>query len=195
MELGYDVYSYYIVRCLPDGVGGYVPSDVELDLERDFVGLRYKSLSGLGNVGKLRGVYEEEYAELDGVDVHVSADVVREGFEMSLSLYFFPPRPLSSYEDLGVAMGAARGVYERFVDAVSGCLLVWRDTCRCRRVLCYLSDSVEPEEDSVMDVPYLRAKFMLKSVLGRSCGLAGDDSGIEDWLGVVSLPVWSSSSE
>lgn len=194
MVLGFDAYSYYLVRCLPDGLGGYEPDGEELDLERDFVGLRYKSLSGLGNVGKVRGIYEEEYAEVDGVEVHISADIVREGFDLVLSLYFFPPDGVDDVDgvSLGAAISSARSVYERFVCAISGCLLVYRDTCRQRRVLCYLSDAVEPDVDSVNGVPYLSAAFKLQSVLGSSCGLSGDDSTIEDWLGVDSLPVYGS---
>lgn len=192
MELGYDAYSYFMVRCEPDGAGSYVVSDSELDLERDFVGLRYKSLSGLGNYGKVRGVYTEEYAEEDGVGVYVSASVVRESFELVLSLYFFPPSGTWEVDIDSFASGVdlARGVYESFVDYVSGCLLVYRDSLRQRRCLLYLGKACEPSVDSVNGIPYLSVSFTFVSVLGRSYPL--DDGTIAGWLGVDSLPVYGS---
>lgn len=184
--LGYDEYSFFMTRVDRLSGGSYEVADTEVDLERDFVGLRYKSFSGLGSFGDIKGVYAEDWAEDDGVDVYVSGDVVRSQVEYKLALYFFCAD--ESVTDIPSQVDAARSVYEAFLDYVSGCLLVYRDTVRKRRALMYLEDASEPSTDSLVGKSYLAVTFTFKSVLGRAYPLS--DTAIADYLGVDSLPVY-----
>lgn len=188
MALGFDRYSFYCIRVEQLSDGTFEVADEEKDLERDFLGLRFKSLSGVGDYGKVKGVYSESYAEVDGVSVYISSDVVREQSEVKLSLHFLcaddTVTDMSSQED------AARSVYEAFMDFISGCLLVYRDTIRQRRMLLYLDEASEPSTDCVNGKAYLTVQFTLKSVFGRSFPL--DDTTIAEYLGVDEFPVYGS---
>lgn len=187
--LGYDEYSFFMTRVGCNTDGSFEVAEEETDLERGFVGLRYKSLSGLGDYGAVKSVYAEDYAEEDGVDVYFgSGDVVREQTEYKLSLYFFCAD--ESVTDIPEQCDVARSVYESFMDFVSGGLLVYRDTVRQRRALMYLDEASEPSTDNLLGRVYLAVTFTFKSVLGRSYPL--DDTTIQDYLGVESLPVYGS---
>lgn len=178
--VGYDEYTYYMLRGVPDGVGGYTLDASGRDLERDFDGLRYKSFGPVGGYGDKKGVYSESYAEEDGDDVYMSSDVVRSSLEYKLELYFFCPD--DSLTEYAARVNAAREVYEEFMDYVSGGMIVWWDTVRRRRVLMYLEEGVEPDDDVVCGEPYLGVALKFKGVFGRSFPLG--DTTIAEYFGL-----------
>lgn len=177
--VGYDAYRFLMTRV--DVFDGVYVVGAELDIEREFDGLRYQRFEGLSEYGELSSVYEEGYAEVDGVLEYVGGDV-RGGVDMKLLLCFFGGVVDDGYDVM-------YGVYSSFMDWVSGCRLIYRDTCRNRRVLMYLKDGVTVKSDVVRGCPYLSVSLTFGNVFGRSFGL--DDMTIADRLGIGSYPVVS----
>lgn len=175
-----DEYSFYMRRCVQQSDGSYVVGDV-VSIEDAFVGLRYKSLSGINNAGKPKGVYTEDYAEVDGERVYVSASVARESIEMTLTLYFLND---ASYGEVSAeSYGAADGVYHAFLEYITGCEIFYWDTARQRKVLMHLEEAIEPSTDSINGASYLEAQFKFSNAYGVS--FAMDDTTIEKKLGLA----------
>lgn len=183
--MGYDgVIDCYMCDVLTDADTGVYSVGDEYNLERQFPGLRYKQFKGLSYYGAFKGVYEEDWAEEDGVDVYVSPSDVREQTEVELSLYFFDP---NGSEDVSEAYLSMYEVYNAFMELVSASMVIYRDTVRQRRALLYLSEAIEPSVDSINGKIYLSAVFKFKNVYGRTFAL--DDTTIADRLGIDSYPV------
>lgn len=170
--IGHDEYDFFLRKVIDNGDGTYTLGE-EKNLEDDFVGLRYKSMSGLNLTGNPKGVYTESYAESDGSRVYVSQNTARESVELTLKLVFFCAAEGLDYGSQIVAMEEN---YHDFCDFIIGGLLIWRDTARQRRVLMYQSDKPTIDSDKFGDgIPYIEASFKFKNVLGESFSL-GDDT-------------------
>lgn len=177
---GRDEYSFYLRKVTDNGDGTHTAGD-EKCLEDDFKGLRYKSLTGLNLTGKPKGVYTEEYAEMNGDDVYVSQNTARGSTELTLSLVFLCPD--DTHASYASQIAAMEATYHDFCDWLGGGLLIWRDTARQRRVLMYLSNNPTVSSDKFgSGIPYIEASFKFKNILGASYAL--DDTTIADWLGV-----------
>lgn len=183
-RLGYDEYSFYMTKCVRDDDGVWSVG-TEVDLERDFDGLRYRSFSGLNAYGEQRAVYTEEYAESDAVLSYVSSSTdSRKPLELELELCFFNPD--GTVTGIAESYANAVSVYHAFVGYLAGGYVMYRDTIRKRRVLMYLVEAIEPITDSIKGLVYLDAKFKFSGVFGRSFGL--DDQTIADYVGIDSYP-------
>lgn len=184
-----DVGRYMMRRCLR-GDDGVWSVGSEIDIVDYFPGLRYKSLSGMDAVGERR-VYAEEWAEADGVgDVYVPSDSVGEQSELTLTLYFF--NDADYYAVDATARANIGAVYHRFVDYVTGCVVLFIDKIRNRKVLMYLEDSFKPTTDSLKGAMYVECGFKFKNMHSRTFEL-GVASPIEaELLGVDVSEVMSS---
>ncbi len=173
-------YKFFMRKAVQSSSGWDVGDEV--DLESRFVGLRYRSCTGLRSYGKLKGVYTESFAERDGVSVYLSPLSVREQTDITLTLYFFAPGVYGAVDVVSrsSAIKAVGLVCDDFVSYVSGGAVVYRDTARQRKVLMYLSEKSEPSVDSVKGVLYMEVSFKFKNMFGRSFDV-GDDT-IERYL-------------
>lgn len=187
MWLGTDDYSYYMTRVVRSDDGGYEVGQ-EVDVEVSFDGLRVGSVGGLEDYGGPKGAYSEDWAEEDGALVYVSQSDVREQTEVVLEAHVFAPDRPSSYTDRGAAFTAMYSVYASFMDYISGCYVMWRDTVRGRRVLMYLSEESKPTVNSLEDGS-LTVKLTFQNVYGRSFAL--DDMTVAGMLGIDSYPVYA----
>lgn len=176
-------YKFYMTRIEPQGDGTYVEGDT-VSLEDDFAGLRYKSFSGLHDLGKPKAVYSESFAEEDFSRVYISPDLdVRESTELKLTLYFFPPEQT---DDLAANILGARSVYDAFMDYLgSSGMVAYADTVRRMSALMYLSGSVEVSTDSVKGLPYMEAEYTFTNVFGRCFNSDADVSFAEEMLGFI----------
>lgn len=164
----------------------------ERDLERYFEGLRYKQFEGVSTYGAVKSSYAEDYAEEDGAQVYVSSNATREQTEPVLTLYFFCSN--SSVTDFAAQYKSASELYHSFVEFLSGCYIIYRDTIRQRRLLLYLSDEdeLEPETDSVKGRAYIECEFYFKNVFGQSFSL--DDMTIAEYLSLSEYPTYTDST-
>lgn len=161
-----DSYNIYMRRVTLDEDYEEVYGDIQ-DLENDFEGLRYESMSGLEIYGTPRP-YAETYAESDEADVYIPEEDVRDQTELTLTLVFLAPDGVTDDNEQVAAIDAT---YHAFVEFISACKVIYWDTVRNRKVKMYLSDSVSPNADEVYGVAYKEVKFKFKNVYGRSFAL------------------------
>ena len=132
------------------------------DLQADFKGLAYKSMSGIENYGK-PNVYTEKFAESEKLSVYIPSAYVFEQTDLVLTLYFFGDA------DLGITgTKTSRDYYHDFMGYVKGKHLLYWDDARKRKALMYLSDSTTPTTDTIYGVPYIEVQFKFKNEYGHS---------------------------
>lgn len=136
------------------------------DLEVDFQGLKYVSCKGLANIGEPKNIYTEDYAEADGLRVYHPGDVAalvrHKETAIELELVFLG-------ED-------RRAVYEEFRAFLEAGRVHFWDTARLLKAELVLTSAVEPVDDTVKGVKYIRAAFKFKNLYGR--GIPCDVNGV-----------------
>lgn len=157
------IYSFYMQQT--DKAGTVVPNSLR-DLETDFSGLKYVSCKGLSSVGKPKNIYTENYAEASGLRTFHPKDngneVVYEATNIELDLLF-------TGDD-------RRASYDAFCEYVNGNRLFYWDTARNKKVWLVLIEAIEPSDDILKGVPYIRAVFKFTNLWGM--GVTCTDSGV-----------------
>ena len=157
------MYHFYLQQTDKDGT---VISGSKKDLEINFPGLSYLSCSGLETRGRPKNIHTESYAEHDGArSYHPSdndEDVTFEATEVTLSLAFQGQN--------------RRDVYNDFCEYVYSRRLYYWDTARHKKVWLLLNNDVDPEDDTLKGVQYIRASFKFTNLWGRSknCSDSGE---------------------
>lgn len=137
----------------------YIP----IDLEETFIGLRYRSCTGLEDRGEPKNIYTEKYPETDGSRVWHPSDaeggkVKKDDTTIKLDLVFLG----------GADAWRARLSYEEFLQYASESRLYYWDTARLRKVQLLLKSSVSPKADMVKGERYLEAEFTFVNLWGES---------------------------
>ena len=163
-------YVFYMQQFPSIVVGdGGIETKVEkpiFDLERDFIGLKYKSLTGAEDYGK-PNIYTESFAESEEISVYIPSVVVLSSTELVFTFYFFG-------EDL-------RNTYHTFVDYVRGKKLFYWDTCRERKIAMFQSDEIKPPTDLLYgSSPYLSVDIKFTNIFGRTFDLDHDFSTLTE---------------
>lgn len=202
-------YHFMMRRVVQDASSGVWSIGGARDIEESFSGLRYKSISGLHSYGECKSVYEEDYAEEDGVRVWTGSSAyvdsgggelvsVRSAVDIKLSLYFFS----DDESDMIAGAGGCGENYHAFMDWLGNDgMVIWEDDLRCRVALMYLSEASEPNIDNLCGIQYIGVELTFANVLGRTYAV-GDYGAIEDWLGLddgaisssVDIPSYSGGS-
>ncbi|MCF0201759.1 MAG: hypothetical protein HUK08_00200 [Bacteroidaceae bacterium] len=162
-------YKFYMKKVLFDAQGKATKGQ-EYDLEQDFPGLRYKSMSGLNLYGKPTNDYTETFAETERARVFIGSDT-REQTSLTLTLYFFDPLkffPVSP-EPVGTTPYSRMVAnYHNFMNTISGCGIIWHDTARGRYVYMYHESAQTISKDMLLDTQYIEVQIKFKNVYGRS---------------------------
>lgn len=145
---------------------GNVVQNSQKDLETDFSGLCYISCKGLSSFGKPKNIYTENYAEDNGLRTYYPTDktggtVAREVTAIELDLLFKGEQ--------------RRANYDSFCNYVKSNRIFYWDTARHKKVWLILTEAVEPSDDVIKGVPYIRATFKFQNLWGE--GKTCDDSG------------------
>lgn len=154
-------YRFYFQKANKDGSA----NGTAYDLETDFPGLRYSSMSGLETVGAVKNVYTENYPEESGTRVWHPSDggdaVSYENTELTLTV---------------AALGDDRRSQLRaFMDLLhSGRLYYW-DTARKLKALVIMTEERTVEKDTLKGVMVMLTSIKLTNLWGiaKPC----DDSG------------------
>lgn len=157
-------YEFFMKRVVR-GEGGVEVVSEEKNLERDFPGLKYNAFEGLNSYGKPKNVYTEVFAESDKANVYISPNATYEQTTLKLKLYFFDPDEHSTDSE---AYDAIDKTYHTFVEFISGCKIIYRDTARKRKVMMVLEDSLTPEVDRIYGIPYKSVTFTFQNIYGHS---------------------------
>ena len=124
----------------------------EIDLEKDFEGLRYVSCKGLNNIGEPR-VYTETFSDEKSLSVYIPDKITRETTDVTLTIAFFGDN--------------RQQVYTSFVEELSHCKHYYRDTARKRGFTFVLKKAITPSEDVLNGkTKYLKADFVLTNLDG-----------------------------
>lgn len=144
---------------------------VEKDLERDYPGLVFKSITGLTSYGA-PVLYEEEFAEEEDSDVYFPSTVTMKHPDIVLTLYF-----IGCYADVSAVTdsekySAADESYRQFADFLYGSDLIYWDTIRNRKVKIYLNEAINVKTEKLYGEPYKEVSFTFKNKYGRSFSLS-----------------------
>lgn len=159
-------YKYLMSRVTLGDAGSDVYGEEE-DVEELFYGLVVESVSGLELLGSPR-TYSESYAESDKSFVYVPSGGQCASSSITLKVYFFDPA--SSKTDAVTSIAKIDALYHDFLEFVSGCRLMYRDTVRKRKVLMYMSSAPKVSTDRVVLPCYKEIELTFTNVYGRSFG-------------------------
>lgn len=151
----------------------------EKDIEADFDGVRYKSMSGLESYGTPANVYSETAAESGKAMVYVSPNPTESQAELILTLYFFPPSTSTASTD-AARISEISAAYHSFCDFIRGGKIIYRDTVRKRKVLMTLTGAISPTTDRLYGQIYKEVSFTFTSEYGHT--FAYDDETIENGI-------------
>ena len=129
-------------------------SDVCIDLEAYFGGLKYSKCKGLTSKGKRKNIYFESYSDSDELRVWQGETVVREATTIVFTFYFIGDNRQQVYDD--------------FYDYVKNGQIYYWDTKRNKRAYLVLEEAVDPKEDVYQgSTPYLCADFKFQNLWGE----------------------------
>lgn len=141
--------DYHFYMQFQDGSG----ETVTRNIETDYIGAKYKSLTGIESYGKQK-VSVESYAENGELSIRFPTNAIYENMELVLTLYFFGDN--------------RRDVYHQFQEDISNKKVTYWDTCRNRKVTMYLSDKTEPSNDILYgNAPYIEVPFKFTNIKGH----------------------------
>lgn len=174
--------KFYIERYIRGESGVYVQDGKRMSLEDDFGYVRYKSISNINALGKLKSVYTETYPESRSVRVWQNKKTTREQTSSVLDVFIFGGNPdaSSDTDDNSVLIADMCNTWSKLYDYLSGCLILWYDEYRQRKMLCYLQEALEPTQDVIKNFPYLECQIKLTNIFGQT--FSEDDTTIEEWL-------------
>lgn len=145
-------FKFYMQQCSKSGV---LIDGTKKDLETDFEGLKYSSLSGIETLGAAKNIYEETYSDASKVRVYMPEQVEREATEITLTLYFIGKNRFKTYRD--------------FNDYISGKFLKYWDTARNRGFMFYSKNEIKVSEGIWYGSnPYLKCEYALQNVNGST---------------------------
>lgn len=129
-------------------------SEVCIDLEAYFEGLKYSKCKGLTSKGKRKNVYFESYSDSDELRVWQGETVVREATTIVFTFYFIGDNRQQVYDD--------------FYDYVKNGQIYYWDTKRNKKAYLVLEEAVDPKEDVYQgSTPYLCADFKFQNLWGE----------------------------
>lgn len=145
-------YSFFMAKC---DSSGYADLSTTKNLEVDFKGLFYSKCEGIDALGAAKNIYEEKYADADGVRVHVPDVIYREPTTIKLTLFF---------------IGAnCRQIRDSFNDYIKVGFTKYWDDARKKSFVFYVSkDLPVGEEKWNGDTIYLKCEYTLSNINGET---------------------------
>jgi hypothetical protein len=134
---------------------GYLSSNTLKNLEKDFEGLKYYALSGADNIGAVKNIYTETYADANRVRVSVPKKVQRESTQVTLVLYF---------------VGEKRAeVFKSFCDYICNGRHRYWDTARKKYFDFYISEELTPSDELWCGrEPYFKVDVKMNNIFGQT---------------------------
>lgn len=146
-------YKFYMQE-VTQTVGGYTKIGTEVDLEKDFKGLKYLKCEGLEDIGESR-IYTETYADSDKTRVFIPTDLTNEPTAIKLTLIFIGEN--------------RRSLFNSFNEYIRKGFHAYWDTARNKEIIFYVKESIKPSDDIYKgSTPYIQCTYTLTNVYGKS---------------------------
>lgn len=127
----------------------------EINLEEAFDGLKYSSIVGINNLGAVKNIYAETYADANRVRVSIPEKVQRESTQITLVLYF---------------VGEKRAeVFKSFCDYICNGRHRYWDTARSKYFDFYISEELTPSDELWYgSTPYFKVDVKMNNIFGQT---------------------------
>lgn len=145
-------FSFYMIKCNKNGDVDY---STKKNIVQAFPGLTYSKCEGLNTIGAAKNIYEEKYADADGVRVYIPNVIYNEATTVKLTLFF---------------VGADRhAVRDDFNDYIRHGYTKYWDNARKRVFQFYVSKELPVgEEKWYGSTPYLKCEYILNNINGKT---------------------------
>ena len=136
-----------------DNKGNLLGNDV--NLEEAFDGLKYSAIVGIDNLGAVKNIYTETYADANRVRVSMPEKVQRESTQITLVLYF---------------VGEKRAeVFKSFCDYICNGRHRYWDTARNKYFDFYISEELTPSDELWYgSTPYFKVDVKMNNIFGKT---------------------------
>lgn len=133
----------------------------EINLEEAFDGLKYSAIVGIDNLGAVKNIYTETYADANRVRVSMPEKVQRESTQVSLVLYF---------------VGEKRAeVFKSFCDYICNGRHRYWDTARSKYFDFYISEELTPSDELWYgSTPYFKVDVKMNNIFGQTFDSSAD---------------------
>ena len=127
----------------------------EINLEKAFDGLKYSAIVGIDNLGAVKNIYTETYADANRVRVSMPEKVQRESTQITLVLYF---------------VGEKRAeVFKSFCDYICNGRHRYWDTARSKYFDFYISEELAPSDELWYgSTPYFKVDVKMNNIFGQT---------------------------
>lgn len=127
----------------------------EINLEKAFDGLKYSAIVGIDNLGAVKNIYTETYADANRVRVSIPEKVQRESTQITLVLYF---------------VGEKRAeVFKSFCDYICNGRHRYWDTARSKYFDFYISEELTPSDELWYgSTPYFKVDVKMNNIFGQT---------------------------
>ena len=131
-----------------------IPSQPEINLEKEFPGLRYVRSKGIDDIGAAK-VYEEVFPESGRVNVYIPDEPVNAQTKIEMTFVF-----------LG---DDRRKTRDRFEDYLRRGIHRYWDTARNKEFSFYVKDKIETSEEKWRgSTPYIEVTYKLNNIEGKT---------------------------
>jgi hypothetical protein len=157
-----DPYDFFLAP-VATASDGSLSTTGYINLEDTFVGLRYKSITGLESLGVTNN-YVEKYAESDEAKVYVPQNAPRQSVDIRLTVYIFSP----TKGDYAGQISMIETIYNDFLNFIDNKKMIYYDTARLRKCFMYQDGAIAPKEMKLKGHPYFEVDIPFKSVYGHA---------------------------
>lgn len=129
---------------------------VEIDTPRPDLGcIKYSAIVGIDNLGAVKNIYTETYADANRVRVSMPEKVQRESTQVTLVLYF---------------IGEKRAeVFKSFCDYICNGRHRYWDTARSKYFDFYISEELTPSDELWYgSTPYFKVDVKMNNIFGQT---------------------------
>lgn len=148
-----DTHGYEFFMQEVDNKGNFLGNDI--NLEKAFDGLKYSAIVGMDNLGAVKNIYTETYADANRVRVSMPEKVQRESTQITLVLYF---------------VGEKRAeVFKSFCDYICNGRHRYWDTARNKYFDFYISEELTPSDELWYgSTPYFKVDVKMNNIFGQT---------------------------
>lgn len=145
--------KFWMQECDKTGVALEGTTAIDLEAYDDFEGITYCEAKGLLDKGKIKNVYQEQYADSDRLRVHFPSTPTREATKVTFTFVFVGENRQQSYEN--------------FYDFITGGYRIYWDNKRKKRLVFYAPNEYSPAEEAWHgSTPYLKMNIEVQNIFG-----------------------------